>query len=445
MTLTLTSTHANLPGCGGYLSARELADLWHVTPRTVSKKAREGRITAVKIFGDWRFNPLELGVDMGRKGRTGAGGIIQKKGSPFYYILSHGKATSTKTSDLKLAQAMLYEMKAKALRGMVEGEGAGSRIMPGTAITGSSSSDTFVGSSTTPSFKSILTRYLAEISPSKSRSGASDFTNSRMLLLFFGEDPIDKIVPHRAYQYREWRRHMVSNRTHRPISNGTINREIALVKTILKTAVFAWGYIDRSPLPKGEVEGLGERKRERYITDEEFKVICDALQGQKALIIQTLYYTTQRCNRILFLLWRQINLMSRTISFERVSQNKGVPDIVYINNSLLAVLRGLQEERKQRQVISPYVFTNRNGAPFTSIKTAWKTACKKAGVQDARIHDIRHKAITDGIREGVPISIAKKAVGHAQIATTDGYTHIQPEDVRPFFEALDRHMKIGGV
>jgi len=46
-------------------------------------------------------------------------------------------------------------------------------------------------------------------------------------------------------------------------------------------------------------------------------------------------------------------------------------------------------------VVGPYVLQKANGKPYGTIKTTWKTCCGKAGVIDAHVHDIRHKAITD--------------------------------------------------
>ena len=43
-------------------------------------------------------------------------------------------------------------------------------------------------------------------------------------------------------------------------------------------------------------------------------------------------------------------------------------------------------------------------------------------LEDARINDIRHRAITDMLNIGVPISRVKTAFGHSHTTTTDGYT-----------------------
>ena len=93
-------------------------------------------------------------------------------------------------------------------------------------------------------------------------------------------------------------------------------------------------------------------------------------------------------------------------------------------------------QRKYRAIISPFVFHNLNGKPFGSIKTAWNGACGRAGVSNARIHDIRHKTLSDMAKAGIPIATIKRAAGHSQVQTTDGYTHLQIEDLRIAFGVL---------
>jgi integrase len=102
------------------------------------------------------------------------------------------------------------------------------------------------------------------------------------------------------------------------------------------------------------------------------------------------------------------------------------------------LLSKIKAERGLRKVISPYVFQKFDGHPYGSIKTVWTSCCEKAEVQDARIHDIRHKAVTDMARAGISIQKIKQAVGHRQIATTEGYTHLTVEFTREALDSLVR-------
>jgi site-specific recombinase XerD len=78
------------------------------------------------------------------------------------------------------------------------------------------------------------------------------------------------------------------------------------------------------------------------------------------------------------------------------------------------------------------------GMPYRSARTAWKTACEAGGVKNARIHDVRHKSITDMLNAGIPVAKVKTAVGHSNTSTTDGYSHLSVAATR---EALDSLVK----
>jgi len=61
-----------------------------------------------------------------------------------------------------------------------------------------------------------------------------------------------------------------------------------------------------------------------------------------------------------------------------------------MNDTARELLRGLtQAERKGGE----FLFTNpKTGTRYTSIKTAWLTACRNAGLSNLRFHDLRHYA-----------------------------------------------------
>ena len=83
-----------------------------------------------------------------------------------------------------------------------------------------------------------------------------------------------------------------------------------------------------------------------------------------------------------------------------------------------------------------------NGKPYRSIKTSWKRCCKDAGIENARVHDIRHKAITDMLQAGIPVAKVKTAVGHSQTSTTDGYSHLQVDATREALESLAKRESV---
>jgi integrase len=140
-----------------------------------------------------------------------------------------------------------------------------------------------------------------------------------------------------------------------------------------------------------------------------------------------------------------VDLDGRRITIRDSTSTKRVPDEIWINQPLFEILSRLKAKRGLQKVVGPYVFQKINGKPYGTIKTTWKTCCRKAGVVDAHIHDIRHKAITDMGKRGYTIQQIAKIAGHSQISTTMRYTHLRAEDTREALESLGRRNESGLV
>jgi len=358
---------------------------------------------------------------MGRKKKYKAPqGLIKMPGSPYWWIVWKNirKSTGIPLADITKATILLLEVQKR----WYEKQDKIKEIL-GQSIP----------------FSKLIERYLAEISPGK-KSNRSDKTNSNHPLKYFGARPIDGIKPQDIYKYFEWRREQKSEQTKKSVSGPTMNREKSLISDAFSKAI-RWGYVEGNPV--AQVEGFRENKRDRYITDEEFDAIrkaASSIPRAKHLldIMETLYHTGQRSGRILDLKWSQVDLKERKIILGESSSKKGVPDEIWINQPLFEILSRLKAERGLQKVVGPYVFQKSNRKPYRSLKTTWKTCCEKAKVTDARIHDIRHKAITDMGKKGYSLQEIAKVAGHSQISTTMRYTHLRAEDTKEALESLGR-------
>jgi len=288
-------------------------------------------------------------------------------------------------------------------------------------------------------FPDLMDRYLKEVSPGK-KSWKSDQTNSRCPKEYFKNRRLDTIEPQDIYRYFEWRKKQISKTKKKPVSGTTINREKSLISDAFSKAI-KWGYIKSNPVK--DVEGFKEIRREPYITDKEFATIKEVARFTSRAehlpdIMDTLYYTVQRSGKIFSLKWSQINLDERRITLSGGTGNKGVPDELWINQPLFEILSRLRAQRHLQKIVGPYVFQKKDGTPYGSVKTTWNKCCRKAGVKDAHIHDIRHKSITDMGKKGYSLQEIAKAAGHSQISTTLRYTHLRAEDTKAALESLGK-------
>lgn len=360
---------------------------------------------------------------MGRKkGYKAPQGLIKQKHSNHWYIKTriNGKLIykSTRTSDPQKAELILAKVKVALLS-------LDSQVKQ------------IIGKSIP--FEQLIERYLKEVSSTK-RSFESDGFRSKPLIEFFKDCKIDTITTQDIYQYQDWRKNQTISQSNKTISGSTVNREIALLRHAFKKAI-RWGYLDQNPIQG--IEGFSEAKRERYITDDEFEAIKKVAKQYDssrhlADIIHALYHTAQRSGRILNLKWTQIDLKERNITFEQVSKTKKVPFIIWINDPLYDLLSRLKSERSLKKVVGPYLLQKKDGTSYKSINKVWKSCCRKAGVKDARIHDIRHKAITDMVRAGFSLEFVGRVAGHTTPATTQRYTHLSVDATKEALESLGR-------
>jgi integrase len=84
-----------------------------------------------------------------------------------------------------------------------------------------------------------------------------------------------------------------------------------------------------------------------------------------------------------------------------------------------------------------YIFVNpRTGLPFEQIYYSWDTARKKAGLDDLRIHDLRHSFASAMVNSGMTLYDVKEILGHANIKTTQRYAHLSNQRLREAAESV---------
>lgn len=106
-----------------------------------------------------------------------------------------------------------------------------------------------------------------------------------------------------------------------------------------------------------------------------------------------------------------------------------------LNDTSRELLRDLAAVAKQKGYT--YLYTNpKIKKPYTTIKTAWHSACQQAGITDLRFHDLRHTFGTRASDAGVPLPAIRDVMGHSSTAMTERYAHATDEGKRRAVEAV---------
>ena len=83
-----------------------------------------------------------------------------------------------------------------------------------------------------------------------------------------------------------------------------------------------------------------------------------------------------------------------------------------------SVLECLEQERKRRIILSPYVFH------CVEIRTAWENVIEKAGLQGLRFHDLRHTVASHLAMNGASTLEIAAILGHKTLAMVKRYSHL---------------------
>ena len=98
-------------------------------------------------------------------------------------------------------------------------------------------------------FSDFAKKYLMEHSQHAKKSWRSDIYLAKNLVAYFGDLHIDEISDYHYEQYRNTRVGAKNKNSGKPISTTTINREGALLRSMLNRAV-RWGYLSFNPIKR---------------------------------------------------------------------------------------------------------------------------------------------------------------------------------------------------
>lgn len=71
------------------------------------------------------------------------------------------------------------------------------------------------------------------------------------------------------------------------------------------------------------------------------------------------------------------------------------------------------------------------------MKRSFSTSCRKAGIEDFRVHGLRHTYARHLAMRGVHMRALQELLGHKDIKMTQRYYHLAPEQLQNAVRLLD--------
>ena len=95
---------------------------------------------------------------------------------------------------------------------------------------------------------------------------------------------------------------------------------------------------------------------------------------------------------------------------------------------------------RQPRATSPFVFPSPRhpDRPLSDTLCLWHRARKEAGLDDVRLHDLRHTVASQAVARGVPLSTVARMLGHADPRMTLRYAHVGDRDLQAAAERIGK-------
>jgi integrase len=286
-----------------------------------------------------------------------------------------------------------------------------------------------------PTFEEFASRFLRE-HPGARRSNHYPTVMKRMSPYFEG-------VPIREISRADLDRFRVRLLTEpvpklgRPLSTTSVLKILRTMHRVLKVAV-RWGVIETNPA--SEMEKPPARKpKTRFLTLEEFQRVEGVALDWLRPMLRMAVATAMRLKEVVGLRWEDVDRNAGLIHV--TEDSKTGRRVVPMPDAVRQILA-----RQVRHVLSPMVFVNAAGRDYTSeaarmwISQATKRAMRKAGIEDATFHSLRHTAAAWMVQGGATLFEVQSILGHSTPVMTQLYAHLQPDHLRKAVRALDRKL-----
>ena len=200
----------------------------------------------------------------------------------------------------------------------------------------------------------------------------------------------------------------------------------------LRTLSIAFSYaVERGYIPINPVRGVKttpDKSRERFLSGRELERLGHVLETSNEnpaaiAIIRLLLLTGCRHGEIAGLKWSEVDLDR---GFLRLSDSKTGKRQIYLSEQAADVLRQVH-----RFAGSPWVFPATSGeGHFRGTGGIWIRIRQRAGLEDVRLHDLRHTFASQAINGGAPIEVIAELLGHKDTRTTRRYAHLAADRVQ---------------
>jgi integrase len=123
-----------------------------------------------------------------------------------------------------------------------------------------------------------------------------------------------------------------------------------------------------------------------------------------------------RRGELLSIRWKDVDMSAPTIRILRTKN--GHPRTIPLTPKAVEILASMARTEERVFPVTP-----------NAVRLAWERLRRRAGLEDLRLHDLRHEAVSRFFEYGLTVPEVALISGHRDPRMLSRYTHLRPEKV----------------
>lgn len=249
---------------------------------------------------------------------------------------------------------------------------------------------------------------------------------------------------------RERRPNQLSDKK-RGLAISTMNQHLACLRSFFGFLVARVNYLDFDPTSGVDMTRIPKRLP-KYLTREESVKLLSAIDGANRerdyAIIYMFLVSGMRVSELVSLDVDDIR-HSDDLHFASIRGKGNKERRVYFSDECMDVLQSYLDVREQKY--SPckdaekalFLSKKHNRISIDSVQVLVKKAMLGAGLPSYSPHKLRHTSATLMLENGIDVRTIQEALGHAQLSTTQIYTHVSDSGLLSASSAVSSALSTG--
>ena len=261
--------------------------------------------------------------------------------------------------------------------------------------------------------RELLDRYAKEITPTKKCAPIENVRINRLKNSWLAGLQASEVNSQHIAVYRDERL--------KTVSAATCLREISLISHVFTIGMKEWNY-NLTVNPATNVrKPIPQKGRDRRMENKEEEGLLRSCGESKNFWLLPLVgfaiETAMRRGELLSLEWKHVHIDQGYVHLPHTKN--GEPRDVPLSSKSREILNDLPRD------MSGLVFP----LHFEALKSLWRRATQRAGIEDLHFHDLRHEATSRFFEKGLNIMEVSAITGHKDLRMLKRYTHLKAQDL----------------